>query len=81
MNFRHIKSIRKRLNDSYGYPNNIKIPTSIIWAKDDNIFPVKIAQKLHKLIKNSKLFIVNGNHDWVLYEENKFINYLKKALK
>lgn len=80
MSFRHIKSIRKRLNDSYGYPNNIKIPTSIIWAKDDDIFPVKIAQKLHKLIKNSRLFIVDGNHDWVLFEEDKFIDYLNKAL-
>lgn len=80
MNFRHIKNIRKGLNNSYGYPSNMKIPTSIIWAKDDKIFPVEIAQKLHKLTKNSQLFIVNGNHDWVLYEENKFIDYLNKAL-
>lgn len=80
VSFGHIKSIRKILNNSYGYPDNLKIPTSIIWAIDDKIFPVKIAQKLHKLIKNSRLFIVNGNHDWVLYEEDKFIDYLNKAL-
>ncbi|PIZ03612.1 MAG: hypothetical protein COY58_08475 [Gammaproteobacteria bacterium CG_4_10_14_0_8_um_filter_38_16] len=81
MNFCHIKIMRKGLNDSYGYPDNIKIPTSIIWAKDDKIFPVEIAKKLQKAIKKSQLFIVNGNHDWVLYEENKFIDYLNKALK
>lgn len=80
MNFNHIKSIRKILNNSYGYPKNLKIPTSIIWAKDDKIFPMKIAKKLHKLINNSQLFIVNGNHDWVLYEENKLIKYLNLAL-
>lgn len=80
VNFNHIKKIRKILNNSYDYPDNLKTPTSIIWAKDDKIFPVKIAQKLHKLIKNSQLFIVNGNHDWVLYEDKRFINHLKKAL-
>ena len=81
MDFRHIKIIGKGLNDSFGYPDNIEIPTSIIWAKDDKIFPVEIAKKLQKTIKKSQLFIVNGNHDWVLYEENKFINYLNKALR
>ena len=81
MDFRHIKIIRKGLNDSFGYPDNLEIPTSIIWAKDDKIFPVEIAKKLKKTIKKSQLFIVNGNHDWVLYEENKFINYLNKALR
>lgn len=80
MNFNHIKSIRKILNNSYGYPNNLKIPTSLIWAKDDKIFPVEIAKKLQKTIKKSQLFVVNGNHDWVLYEENKFIDYLNEAL-
>lgn len=80
VSFGHIKDIRKILNNSYGYPDNLKIPTSIIWAIDDKIFPVKIAQKLHKLIKNSQLFIVNGNHDWVLYQEDKFIDYLNITL-
>lgn len=80
VDFGHIKSIRKILNNSYRYPDNFKIPTSIIWAKDDKIFPVTVAKKLHKLIKSSQLFIVNGNHDWILYSEDKFINCLNKAL-
>lgn len=80
MNFRHIKSIRKGLNNSYGYPSNMKIPTSIIWAKDDKIFPVEIAQKLYKLTKNSQLFIVNGNHDWILYKHFQFMKYLNKCI-
>lgn len=81
MDFRHIKIIRKGLNDSFGYLDNIEIPTSIIWAKDDKIFPFEVAKRLQKTIKKSQLFIVNGNHDWVLYEENKFIDYLNKALR
>ncbi|EKE13832.1 MAG: hypothetical protein ACD_12C00798G0001, partial [uncultured bacterium] len=71
----------KGLNDSFGYLDNIEIPTSIIWAKDDKIFPFEVAKRLQKTIKKSQLFIVNGNHDWVLYEENKFIDYLNKALR
>ncbi|MDO8515297.1 MAG: alpha/beta hydrolase [bacterium] len=80
LNFNHIKSIRKGLNNSYGYLDNIKIPTSIIWAKDDKIFSVETAKKLQKTIKKSQIVVVNGNHDWVLYDENKFMKYLNRAL-
>ncbi len=81
MNLNYIKSMRRNLNGSCSYLNNIKTPTSIIWAKNDSIFPVVIAEKLHQSIKNSKIFIVDGNHDWVLYDENKFIDRLNTALK
>ncbi len=73
--------MRFNLNNSCGYLNNIKAPTSIIWAKNDSIFPVRIAEKLNKSIENSKIFIVEGNHDWALYNENKFIDCLNIALK
>lgn len=80
-NLSYIKNMREDLNNSCSYINNIKTSTSIIWAKNDSIFPVKIAEKLHKSIKASKIFIVDGNHDWVLNDENKFIDYLNIALK
>lgn len=81
MNLSYIKNMRLNLNNSLSYLNNIKTPTSIIWAKNDGIFPVKIAEELHQTIKNSKIFVIKGNHDWVLYNEDKFINYLNTALK
>jgi len=68
------------LNNSCHCLENIKVPTTIIWAKDDQIFPVEIAKKLHAMIKKSRLFIVSGNHDWVLYDENKCIDCLDKAI-
>jgi len=79
--FFHMKNIRNNLNKSVGYIKNLKTPMSIIWAKNDEIFPVSIAKKLKKLSKNSKLFLINANHDWILYKEDKCIDTLNKALK
>jgi len=75
-----MKNIRNNLSNCSKYLDNIKVPTSIIWGKFDNIFPVQIAEKLNRSIKNSELITVDENHDWVLYDENKFINLLNKAL-
>ncbi|OQY66361.1 hypothetical protein B6D29_02800 [Microgenomates bacterium UTCPR1] len=80
-NFSQIKKIRNNLNNSTGYIKDLKVDTSIIWAKNDEIFPVSIADKLKKSIKNSKLFLVNDNHDWIFYAEDKLMDILNKALK
>jgi len=80
-NLNHIKNIRDNLNNSVGYIKNLKTPTSIIWTKNDDIFPVSIAEKLKKSIRNSKLFLVNDNHDWALYNEGKLMDILNIALK
>ncbi len=46
---------------------NIKCPTLIIHGEKDLFFPVKIAEQLHKKIKNSKLVLLpNANHIIVL---------------
>ncbi|OQY69062.1 hypothetical protein B6D29_00135 [Microgenomates bacterium UTCPR1] len=79
-NLSQIKTIRNNLNNSVGYMENLKVPTSIIWAKDNGIFPVSVAKKLNESIKSSKLFLVNGNHDWILYKENISMDILNKAL-
>lgn len=86
-NLKHLKDlsqinkIRNNLNNSTGYIKNLKVDTSIIWGKNDEIFPVSIAEKLKTTIKNSKLFLVNDNHDWILYSEDKLMDILNKALK
>ena len=42
--------------------NQIKIPTLIIWGKEDKITPLSDGILMNSLIKNSKLSIVEGKH-------------------
>lgn len=42
------------------YLSSIDTPTLIIWGKDDKITSLNDAKIMHKLIKNSKLHIVEG---------------------
>ncbi len=39
---------------------DIKIPTLIIWGRDDVSIPYRFGKRLHKDIKNSKLIILDG---------------------
>ncbi len=60
----------------------IKIPTLIVWGKEDTIIPLSEGQMLHKNIKNSKLKIFEKtNHAPHLEHSEKFntllINFLK----
>lgn len=74
-----IKAIRINCNYS-SIKTDIRVPVSIIWARNDDVFPLEIAETLKKSIKNSRLIIVEENHDWVLYKENMFIQRLKGLL-
>ncbi len=40
----------------------IKTPTLIIWGRDDHTTPLWIGELIHKLIKNSILKIIDGDH-------------------
>jgi pimeloyl-ACP methyl ester carboxylesterase len=51
----------------------IKVPTTILWGEKDGLTPLWQGEKLHKLIKNSKLIILKGFfHDWILYSPELF---------
>lgn len=57
--------------------NEIKASTLILWGNHDEIFPVNDAYEFQKRIHNSKLTVVDGNHDWCLFypaKINKLIN-------
>ena len=41
---------------------NIEIPVILIWGKDDEKVPLKKACELNKKLKNSELYIMNGDH-------------------
>ncbi len=80
LNQQHIRLLRKGLEDSSSYVNNITTPTHIIWAKDDDIFPVEIAYKLHNSIPDSTIQIVDENHDWPVYKSKEFSQIILNKL-
>lgn len=52
------------------YAINITVPTLIFWGDKDKETPIYMAKKLHKLIKNSNLFVVKNSGHFA-YMENK----------
>lgn len=71
----YIRRLRKSLEDSSSYAE-VTVKTHIIWAKNDAIFPVEIAHKLHTSIKNSTIQIIDETHDWAIYNDKQFNNVL-----
>ncbi|MDO8619612.1 MAG: alpha/beta hydrolase [Candidatus Daviesbacteria bacterium] len=54
---------------------NIKVPTILTWGAKDFIVPLWKGEKLHSLIKNSKLIVLEGmDHDWILHSPELFWN-------
>ena len=77
-----IQAIMDMTNKVHVQYQNIFIPTLLLWGKNDEIFPQSYAERLNQKLTNSKLIIVNGNHDWILFEylefNNLFTEYCKK---
>ena len=42
----------------FGNLDKIKVPTLIVWGREDRITPLSDGKLMHKLIKNSKLYVV-----------------------
>ena len=66
----------------YKYYKKIRVPTLIIWGKDDKATPLKDAKTLHRIIKNSKLTIWNNtSHFSYLEKKKETINLIKNFIK
>jgi len=80
-----IKDVAKNRNAvrslEYNPKNKKRVSTYILWGKDDWVLPVKHGIKLHEKLPNSKLEIVEGNHDWILYKQQLFIKKILSFLK
>lgn len=51
----------------------LKVSTTILWGEKDNLTPIWQGQKLHSLIKNSKLVLLKDmDHDWILHRPELF---------
>lgn len=73
-------AIRNNLGEEL---NKIKIPTLLVWGKNDNVTPPFVAEEFHKLIPNSELHFIDkcGHAPMMEVPEafNKILfNFLKK---
>lgn len=72
-------AIRHNLGEELG---QIKVPTLLIWGKNDNVTPPFVGEEFHKLIPNSKLaFIDKCGHAPMMEVPNEFNDILEKFLK
>lgn len=59
----------------------IKVPTLLIWGKNDDQVPVRIAEEIHHLIENSKLKIIeDSGHNTYLEKSDLFYGYVKNFI-
>ncbi|HSW88527.1 MAG TPA: alpha/beta hydrolase [Candidatus Saccharimonadales bacterium] len=81
MDLKIINRIRTKCGDTiYDAYKTIKIPTLILWSDEDWIFPIAVGKRFNQKIPHSKLEIVQGNHDWILYNPILFSQILLKKL-
>ncbi len=59
----------------------IECPTLIIHGKRDRVIPKFFAEEVHRLIKNSELFLIDGCHFALVHDFNKFNQILLEFLK
>jgi pimeloyl-ACP methyl ester carboxylesterase len=74
-------NIRRDYTGSEQILRKIHIPTLLLWSNHDSIFPLSIAKTFHTWIKNSTLEVVDGNHDWPLYNPELFYKKVVEFVK
>lgn len=72
-----VKKLVTSLDLSF-YCSEIRVPTLIIWGKNDKVLPLKIGKKLHRLIKDSKFVVINGGHNAHVECSDEFNNFLSE---
>lgn len=72
------KLINKNITKDYSKKlKKIKCDTTIMWGKSDKLFPLKFAKEYHSKVKNSKLILVRGGHDWPSTTPRRIKKYIK----
>ena len=72
-------AIRNNLGEELG---QIKVPTLLIWGKNDNVTPPFVGEEFHKLIPNSELaFIDKCGHAPMMEVPDAFNTILERFLK
>jgi pimeloyl-ACP methyl ester carboxylesterase len=60
---------------------NITAKTTLVWCTKDFMFPLSNAYMLQKLIKHSKLVIVEGDHYWPFHKPKHFAETILAHVK
>jgi pimeloyl-ACP methyl ester carboxylesterase len=58
----------------------IQIPTLILWGKQDEVVPVVYAHMFNKLIAGSRVQVVDGGHDWLIFRSKEFANMINSNI-
>lgn len=71
------------INEDLVNPMNLlNLPTILVWGEDDSIVPLKVAEKMHKIIKKSRLIVVsNASHKLPYQQPVEFIQAIEDYLK
>lgn len=69
--------VKKSLTTDYPQIRKINSPTLLLWGEYDNLFPLETARRLNNQIKNSRLEIIKGGHDWCLFEPELFVKKIE----
>ena len=57
------ETLKNVVNENLEYIlDKIKIPTLIIWGRNDHTTPIWHGELMHKLINNSELIVIDGDH-------------------
>lgn len=75
------KIIEEFLTSDFTDFSAVKAKTLILWGEQDEVFPKDIAENFHKKIKGSELKFETGNHNWCLFNSEKFSNVVIDWLK
>jgi pimeloyl-ACP methyl ester carboxylesterase len=71
-------AVRHNLGDKL---NNIKVPTLLVWGKQDNVTPPFVGEKFHELIPNSRLYFIDEcGHAPMMEKPEEFNNILEDFL-
>ncbi|PGK30647.1 alpha/beta hydrolase [Bacillus anthracis] len=79
-NTSHYKELRKMIENPISMdPKEIQAPTLIVWGRKDKSVPLADGEKYQKLIKNSRLKIIeDGYHAPFRQEPKEFVEYINE---
>lgn len=78
-----LETFKNTVNESLvPYLSQINIPTLLLWGREDNMVPLAIAKKMNRLIKKSKLIVINNSRHGVPWTHPKeFTDEVHKFLE
>ncbi len=72
-------AVRQNLGNNL---DQIKVPTLLVWGKDDTITPAFVGEKFHELIEDSRLHLIDQcGHVPMMEHPETFNNYLERFLE